>query len=113
MQSPPITPKRKRRASSGDADQPTSVPASARKKAKATPQTPSKSTLVKAEARKKKEWKADWEEYVQSSFWEKDDNYRQKDNTFEIHRSEGLSLFLYEVLPAESCRDGHFAPLGV
>lgn len=92
MQSPPVTPKRKRRGSSSDADQPTSPSASARKKAKATPQTPSKLTLARAEARKKKEWKTDWDEYVQSSFWEKDDTYRQKASTFEIHRSEGLSL---------------------
>lgn len=90
MQSPPVTPKRKRRVPSGDAEEPTSVPDSTRKKAKVSPKTPSKSTLAKAEAEKKREWKAAWNDYVQSSYWEKDDTYRQKVNTFEIHRSDGL-----------------------
>ncbi|KAG8167169.1 hypothetical protein KVR01_002858 [Diaporthe batatas] len=93
MQSPPVTPKRKRRGSSGDAVQPASASESARKRAKANPQTPSKSALAKAEARKKKEWKAGWDEYVRASFWEKDGSYRQKVNTFEIHRSDAMKFY--------------------
>lgn len=90
MKSPPATPKRKRRGSDDDyVEGPVSARGSAQKKAKATPQTPSKSSLAKAEAAKKREWKAAWNEYVESSHWEKDDSYRQKANTFEIHRSDG------------------------
>lgn len=89
MQSPPVTPKRKRRGSDDD-----HAEGSAQKKAKATPQTPSKAALAKAEAAKKREWKADWNEYVESSSWEKDDSYRQKVNTFEIHRSDGQFVCL-------------------
>lgn len=95
MQSPPVTPKRKRRDSDDDhVEGPISVPGSAQKKAKTTPKTPSKSALAKAEAAKKREWKAAWNEYVDSSCWEKDDSYRQKVNTFEIHRSDGQSCLL-------------------
>lgn len=94
MQSPPATPKRKRRSSDDDYfEEPKSVRGSAQKKAKVTPQTPSKSALAKAEAAKKREWKAAWNEYVDSSCWEKDDGYRQKVNTFEIHRSDAMQFY--------------------
>lgn len=90
MQSPPVTPKRKRRSSGHDhVEGPISDPGSAQKKAKVSPQTPSKSALAKAEAAKKREWKAAWNEHVESSYWEKDGSYRQKVNTMEIHRSDG------------------------
>lgn len=70
MQSPPVTPKRKRRDSDDDyLEAPTSVQGSAQKKAKATPKTPSKAALAKAETAKKREWKAAWNEYVESSYW--------------------------------------------
>lgn len=100
MQSPPVTPKRKRRGSDDDhVEGPMSVPGSAQKKAKVTPQTPSKSALAKAEAAKKREWKTAWNDYVESSYWEKDDSYRQKVNTFEIHRSEGEFRLLRQNYP--------------
>ncbi|KAL2277024.1 hypothetical protein FJTKL_00319 [Diaporthe vaccinii] len=94
MQSPPVTPKRKRRSSDDDYfEEPISVQGSAQKKAKMTPQTPSKSALARAEAAKKREWKAAWNKYAQSSYWEKDDSYRQKVNTFEIHRSDAMQFY--------------------
>lgn len=94
MQSPPVTPKRKRRSSDDDYfEEPISVRGSAQKKVKVTPQTPSKSALARAEAAKKREWKAAWNKYAQSSYWEKDDSYRQKVNTFEIHRSDAMQFY--------------------
>ncbi|KAI3402182.1 hypothetical protein diail_111 [Diaporthe ilicicola] len=100
MQSPPVTPKRKRRGSGHDhAEGTASVSGSAQKKAKVSSLTPSKSALAKAEAAKRREWKAGWNEYVELSRWEKDDGYRQKVNTYEIHRSDAVRF--YRLKPAE------------
>ncbi|KAK2613794.1 hypothetical protein N8I77_000678 [Diaporthe amygdali] len=94
MQSLPVTPKRKRGGSSDDyLEGASTVSGSARKKARLTPQTPSKSALAKAEAAKKREWKAAWNEHVRLSYWQKDDSYRQKVNTHEIHRSDAMQFY--------------------
>lgn len=100
MQSPPVTPKRKRRDfDDSQGEGAISISRSALKKAKAISQTPSKSALAKAEAAKRREWKAAWNEHVESSCWEKDGKYRQKVNTFEIHRSDGWYFLLLSSRP--------------
>lgn len=60
------------------------------------PQTPSSSkrtkrTQKKSETLQKKEWKKEWTEWVTHAKWEKkeDPAYRQKANTYEIHKSDG------------------------
>jgi hypothetical protein len=60
------------------------------KKAKA-PATPSKAVQRKAEAAQRRQWKSNWETWVVDSQWKDNPKnpYQQKENTFEIHKSDG------------------------
>lgn len=94
---PPITPVKRKRSSSSDSNfghegaKATPSTDSPTKRARSSPKTPSKSALKKIEAANKKQWKADWQEWVQQSVWENDDSnpYQRKIPSHEIHRSDG------------------------
>lgn len=53
---------------------------------------PSRTALKKLETARKKEWKEEWGRWVADSQWKKDDSYRQKLGSEEIHGGEGMFI---------------------
>ncbi|KAI0023871.1 hypothetical protein F4780DRAFT_26902 [Xylariomycetidae sp. FL0641] len=113
MRSPPATPsnrRQKRPAAPADPESPSPSPTKRARtprtpqtprttrgprspRAPRTPGTPTKAALGKAKAENKRRWKAEWEAWVAQSRWVRDENYRQKVGSIEIHKTDAKKYY--------------------